>query len=81
VRQCGYGNTPDLVVQELALARVQPCPYLKPEIPDAVPDYQGASNRACRPVEGCEEAITRSVDFCTSEARELATNERVVIDQ
>src|SRR6266571_3532047 len=68
----------DLALVELALARVHPCAHLEAEAAHAFDNCLCATDRPRRPVEGCEEAVTRGVLLLASESRELAAHQRVM---
>ena len=55
------GDGSDVVVHQLALARVEPGPDLDPQRTDPVADGAGATDRPRRAIEGCEEAVRDGV--------------------
>src|SRR5687767_8650653 len=65
------GDSRELAVVQLALAGVQARAQLEPELTDVGDDRLRAANRSRRPVEGREETVSRGVELCPAEAREL----------
>jgi len=57
------GDPPDLLVDELALARVDVCPHLDPEIRDASAGVQGTTDCSGGTIEGGVEAVAGGVDL------------------
>src|SRR5205823_7146036 len=68
----------DLALVQLAFTGVHACPDLEAEPPDGVDDRGRAADRTRRAVEGRKEAVARGVLLLTTEAVELAPDERVV---
>ena len=66
-----HGYSRDIVSDDLALARVEPCAHLDPERQDGALNRTCAANRAGRAVERGEEAIACRVDLPSAEAREF----------
>ena len=71
-------DTPDVPGEQLALAGVQPAANREAELVDALDELVRAADRARRPVERCDKAITDGLDFPASEAAELVAHEGVV---
>src|SRR5207248_6292103 len=71
----------ELAVVELALARVHAGAQLEPDPTDALDDGLGTANRPSRPVEGGEEAVAGRVLLLAAVARQLASNERVMLGE
>lgn len=84
-RQRGYPrpdmhrDPADAIWSYLDLAGVQPRADLKAERPHRLADAAGTANRPRRAVEGCEEAVSRRVDFGASVALQLLPDERVML--
>jgi hypothetical protein len=57
---------------------VYPGAYVEPEPAHRLHDRTCAANRACRPVERCEEPVARGIDLDPVEVRKLTPDERVV---
>src|SRR5262245_43955572 len=72
------GEAAEVVVEPLALARVEARAHLEAEVGDAVPDRAGRVDRPPRPVEGGEEAVAERLDLLPAEAREALAHEPVV---
>src|SRR5829696_1971399 len=75
------GDAGDLVVVQLALARVQAGTKLDAEGAHLLGHGLRAADRPRRAVERGEEAVARSVLFLAAKARELAPHERVMTSQ
>jgi hypothetical protein len=73
-----HGDAGHLAVHQLALARVQADTDFQSELGHRFSDGATAADGACRPVEGGEEAVPRSVHLLAPEAHEVATDELVV---
>ena len=72
------GDAGDLVVEQLALARVEAGAQLEVEGLDRAVNRLCAADRARRPVERCKESVAGGVVFDAAEARELRADRRVV---
>src|ERR1051325_8392274 len=66
------GDAGQLVADDLAFAGVDARPDLQPDTADGVDRRSGTANRARRPVEAREEAVTGGVDLAAAKALELA---------
>ena len=73
------GDSGDLAVGELDLARVEPRSHGEVEWAHALDDRLRAADRSGRAVEGGEEAVARGVDLTTVEASELAADRGVML--
>ena len=65
-------------VQQLALARVQPCAHLEAEVAHPFGDRAGAAYGPGRSVEAGEEPVARRVELASAEAHELTPDQGVV---
>src|SRR6266511_3454042 len=74
-----HGDPSDLAVHDLALARVEPSANLQPEVSHGVTDRACAPDRARRPVEAGEEAISCRVDLAARKPDQLPPNALVVL--
>ena len=72
------GDPCDLVAKYFALPRMQPGPQVEAEFGGALDDRVRAADRAGRPIERSEEAVSGGVDFTPSEAGELPAHRLIV---
>jgi hypothetical protein len=72
------GDAGELGIVQLELAGVQPGAQVESELADVGGDRLRAADRARRAVEGCKEAVARSVEFRAVESGELAPRGRMV---
>src|SRR6187200_14316 len=68
----------DTVPMHLALAGVEACPDRQANRLDGVADRDCTADRARRPVERSEEAVTRGIDLSTAEPFELPADSGVM---
>src|SRR5204862_1373257 len=71
-------DAPGLVVDQFALARMQPRANLQAKLAETVSDRAGAANPPRGAVERREEAVASRVHLPTTEPRELAADDLVV---
>src|SRR5439155_11825733 len=71
-------DTADLAIHEFALAGMESSADFEFELPHAIRDRTGASDRACRSIEPCEKAVACDVELRTTEAEKLTADQRVV---
>src|SRR6266516_2240498 len=73
-----YSNARDLVVEHLALSRVETNPQLQANFANTVSDRTGAANRPRRAIEGGKEAVTGRVHFLASELTQVIADQLVM---
>src|SRR5207245_2205715 len=73
-----HGDPRDLAVEQFALARVQPCAHLEPELTNVRDDRLRAADRPRRPVEAREEAVAGRVDLPAAIPHELLAHGTVM---
>src|SRR5712664_4118844 len=78
-RTCVDGDPRDLAVDELALACVKSGSDLDPERSNCFGDRTGATDRACRAIEGRQKTVTNGVHLAAACPAQLTANERVVL--
>ena len=73
------GNTAYVLIDHFAFASMEPCPDLDPKGPDLVSNGAGAAHTARRAVEGSKDAIAGRFDLMAAKAREVTTDDSVMI--
>jgi hypothetical protein len=75
------GDPSDLLADNLTLAGMDTDSGGDPQYPDCFGDNTPTANGPCGPVEGRKHSVASRVDLPTSEARELASRDRMVAIQ